>query len=212
MFFECEFPTAIAFQAQGGPGFSTTVNTGFSGYEQRNRNWALALGKWQIALDHKPQAYFQNVYDFWLAVGGKADSFRFLDPKDFQAFAQPCAEISSTTYQLQRTYTVGARSYVKPIKKPITSSVQKFNGSYCADTVVIYIGGAKQTSGWTLDSTTGIVTFASGPGGAVTADFEFHYPVRFDTDECQAVVEESDVAGGNALITWANVQLVEVRL
>ena len=39
-------------------------------------------------------------------------------------------------------------------------------------------------SGWTLDTTTGVVTFASAPGGGVIirAGFEFDVPVRFDTD------------------------------
>jgi len=64
MFFECEFPTAIAFQASGGQMFSTQINEGFSGYEQRNQNWSLPRGKWKIALDHKPLSYFQQVYDF----------------------------------------------------------------------------------------------------------------------------------------------------
>jgi uncharacterized protein (TIGR02217 family) len=224
MFFECEFPTAIAYAAQGGPSWSTVVNVGFSGYEQRNRAWALALGKWKIALYHKPQSYFQNVYDFWLAVGGRADAFRFKDHKDFQALGQPIgiADGNVKAFQLQRTYAVGSRSYVKPIRKPITSAVQKFDGTYCANTVVVYVGGSKQNSGWTVDSATGIVSCTDAPAGhlsspsvtdqIVTADFQFHYPARFDTDECQAVVEESDVEGGKALVTWADVNLVEVRI
>ena len=39
-------------------------------------------------------------------------------------------------------------------------------------------------SGWTVDTTTGSVTFATAPGAGVpiTAGFEFDVPVRFDTD------------------------------
>ena len=39
-------------------------------------------------------------------------------------------------------------------------------------------------SGWSVDTTTGLVTFAAAPapGVAVTAGYEFDVPVRFDTD------------------------------
>lgn len=209
-FFETEFPTAIAFDAVGGPAFNTTVNTGFSGYEQRNQNWAAALGKWKIELAYKPQSYFDSVYAFWLNVGGRADAFRFKDHKDFSAAAQACAEVSAGVYQLQKTYTVGARNYVRTIKKPVTSAVKKFDGSSCADTVTVYDGGVAAT-GWTLDETKGLITGLAA-GHTITADFEFHFPVRFDVDDLQAQIEPSDVPGGSALITWPNVQLVEVRL
>lgn len=213
-FLEVEFPRAIAFLAKGGPAFSTTVNKGFSGAEQRNQNWALALGKWEIALNLKPQTYFQNVYDFFLNVGGKANAFRFYDAKDCQAFAQPIGigAAGVTQFQLQRTYAVGSSSYVKPVCKPITSAVMRYDGSYLQNTVVVYVNGVAQGAGWTVDFTTGIVTFAAppAPGAVITADFQFNYPARFDTDECNAIIEESDVEGGNALITWSDVQLVEV--
>lgn len=219
-FFECEFPRDIAFQAQGGPGFSTQVNEGFSGFEQRNRNWKIARAKYQIALDHKPFAYFQQVYNFWLNVGGRADGFRFFDPKDNQAVDQVCALVvdspyTGRVYQLQNTYTAGPRSYTKTIVKPITSAVETFSGGYCSGAVSVEVAGSP-VSGWELDPTTGLLTLATAPGGSppavVTATFQFHIPVRFNTDECNAVIEESDVADGNMLVTWPDVALYETRL
>ena len=40
-------------------------------------------------------------------------------------------------------------------------------------------------SGWTVDTTTGVVTFTAAPAGGVIvrAGFEFDVPVRFDTDK-----------------------------
>jgi uncharacterized protein (TIGR02217 family) len=53
-----------------------------------------------------------------------------------------------------------------------------------AGTVRIALGGVEQPSGWSVNTTTGVVTFGSAPGAgvAVTAGFEFDVPVRFDTD------------------------------
>lgn len=216
-FFETEFPTKIAFQAQGGPSFSTTINIGFSGHEQRNRNWAFALSKWQIELSYKSLDYFQAVYNFWLAVGGRADAFRFKDAKDYSATGQSIGtgDGSNKIFQLVKTYTAGSRTYTRNIVKPVTSSVKKFDGTSCADTVKIYDNGTLKTAGtdYTLDYTTGIVTFTTAPaaGHAITADFEFHFPARFDMDDCQAVVEPSNVSGGKMLVSWPNVQIVETR-
>ena len=53
-----------------------------------------------------------------------------------------------------------------------------------AETVRVALGMVEQMSGWTLDATTGVVTFTTAPGNGaiVRAGFEFDVPVRFDTD------------------------------
>jgi uncharacterized protein (TIGR02217 family) len=62
---------------------------------------------------------------------------------------------------------------VQAAAKPVTGSV------------LVAVGGVP-ASGFTLDATTGIITFSAGsipaPGLSVTAGFEFDVPVRFDTD------------------------------
>lgn len=216
-FLELEFPRDIAYQAQGGPSWFTTIRRGFSGFEQPNQNWALPLGKWKIALDHKAFSYFQQVFRFWMKACGMANPFRFYDLKDCQAVDEPCAVVldspyTGRVYQLQNTYD-GALAVPKPVLKPITSGVQKFDGTYCRDTVSVAIAGVVQHSGWTLDETTGLLTFDSSPGSeAVTWSGQYHYPARFDMDDCQASIEESDSADGFALITWPDVALVEFRI
>jgi uncharacterized protein (TIGR02217 family) len=49
-----------------------------------------------------------------------------------------------------------------------------------AGTVKVYLDGVEQLWGWSVDTTTGVVTFGTAPamGVEVTADCEFDVPVR----------------------------------
>ena len=55
----------------------------------------------------------------------------------------------------------------------------------------VALGGVEQMSGWTVDTTTGVVTFDTAPaaGVAVTAGFAFDVPVRFDTDALDVTLD-----------------------
>ena len=50
---------------------------------------------------------------------------------------------------------------------------------------------AEQMSGWTLDSTTGVITFTTAPANGVIgrAGFEFDVPVRFDNDTLDVTLD-----------------------
>lgn len=226
-FFETEFPRAIGFTSTGGSAFNTYVNEGFSGFEHRNRNWVQSKGTWQILLNGKPQPYFEQVYNFMLNVGGKADAFRLFWALDFSASGATIATADGvkTQFQLQKQYVTNTRTYTRIVSKPITSRVKDFQGNSLTDTVKVYDNAVLQThnagyvSGggvqYTLDETTGVITFATAPtsGHIITADFQFHFPVRFDIDDMtNAQVIESDVYGGNAIITWSQVNLCEIRI
>ena len=66
-------------------------------------------------------------------------------------------------------------------------------------------GGA--APGWSVDTTTGLVTFNTPPalGVEVTADFEFDVPVRFDTDHMAVTIESY------RLHAWQQIPIVELR-
>lgn len=227
-FFETEFPRTVGFKCTGGPSFNTTVNAGFSGVEQRNKNWSLARAMYTVDLltpppsqfSGTPQQFIDLVHGFFLVVSGKGDAFRFYDHKDNTVTGQQIGigDGTNKSFQLIKSYTVGNRTYTRTIKKPITSAVSDYKGTALADTVKLYFGGVLQDAAtYTVDSTTGIVTVvggssAPGIGVVVTADCKFHYPVRFDTDSFPMQVEESDVNGGKAIISTGNLNLIEVRI
>ena len=58
-------------------------------------------------------------------------------------------------------------------------------------TVRVALGMVEQMSGWSLDATTGVVTFTTAPGSGVIvrAGFEFDVPVRFDTDTLDVTLD-----------------------
>lgn len=223
-FLEIEFPRAIAFHRIGSPsGWLTTVNQGISGQEQRNQNWGSSRGKWTCSVRTPSAAqrgsvsqanFVEILLAFHLNAGGKAIAFRLKDALDDQFTNQQIGvgTGSSHTLQLIKSYTIGGRTYIRNITKPIWHTVTDYAGNALTDTVTLAFNGTPQTYGvsWTLDPTTGLVTCTAPNTDVITASGQFHYPVRFDVDELPMRVEESDVAGGNPIVTIDSCPLVEV--
>lgn len=205
-----EFPRPIGFQRVGGPGFNTAIVAVQSGQEQRNRSWAYARAEYQASLVTpvsavgNTDAFIEAVRTFFLQVGGMADGFRFFDHLDYQATNEPLTLVSGSIYQLQKTYSLGGRTYVRPITKPITSSVVNYQGVNLANTVSITSGGTLVST----DHATGQVTL-SGVSGTPHASFQYHIPVRFTSDKFEPEVEAS--SSNNRIIKWNSLGLIEVR-
>lgn len=197
-FHEVRFPDDIAYGASGGPAYSTSVVATASGFEQRNANWSAARGKWDVSSGLKQQAQLDILIAFFRARKGKAYGFRFKDWTDYRATGQGLGTGDGTTkaFQLIKAYASGAGSETRTITKPVLG------------TAVPYLGGVKQTSGWSINTTTGLLTFVVAPaqGVAVTADFEFDVPVRFDTDSMDVTIENFN------LNQWSSIPIVEIRV
>lgn len=58
----------------------------------------------------------------------------------------------------------------------------------------------------------GLTDWAPATGVALTATYQYHFPVRFDTDKLALQLEESDVEGGNPIVTWNSIVLKELRI
>ena len=69
------------------------------------------------------------------------------------------------------------------------------------------LGTVEQMSGWTLDATTGLVTFTTAPGSGVIirAGFEFDVPVRFDSDSFDVTLDVERLG------SITSIPLVEIR-
>lgn len=185
--------------------------------EQRNRNWLFSRARWKVSL--KPTSDFAGdlqdwidfIYSLFMNAGGKADAFRFNDRKQNTATLSTILprDGGGEVYQLAKTYTIGGRTFTQNVYKPISTGIVDYQGNPLSSKpgfqdVQIYVGGTLQTSGYTLDHTTGGVTFGGAPGGDVTATFQFDYPARLDTDDLDMQLNAGDVGA------WGSVDIVEV--
>jgi uncharacterized protein (TIGR02217 family) len=203
MFHEIRFPTAIAFHSTGGPERKTEIVTLGSGFEERNAVWANSRRRYDAGYGVKSLDDLHAVLAFFEARNGRLAGFRFKDWGDFKSCApgaavspldQPATVIDATHVQLTKTYASGPSSWTRVIAKPV------------AGTLRVAVDGTEATSGFTVDSTTGIVAFAAAPSGAVTAGFEFDVPVRFDTDVLS--INLASFAAGDI----PSLPLVEIRI
>ena len=182
-FHEIRFPDNISRGARGGPERRTQVVELASGDEERNASWANSRRRYDVAYGIRRADDLATVVAFFEARNARLFGFRYKDWADYKS-SLPSLAISPTdqqigtgngslkTFQLSKRYTSGAQSWTRTIAKPV------------AGTIMIALGLVEQMSGWTLDATTGVVTFTTAPGSGVIvrAGFEFDVPVRFDTD------------------------------
>src|SRR5262249_10181812 len=124
---------------------------------------------------------------------------------DCIAANEPMVLVTGSIWQLQKTYSLGGRTYIRTITKPITGSVVDYKGVAMANTVSIVSGGTLGSS----DHTTGQITL-SGVSGTPHASCKYHIPVRFTSDKFEPEIEESNVGAG-AIIKWNSLGLIEVR-
>jgi uncharacterized protein (TIGR02217 family) len=155
------------------------------------------------------QAWIDGMLGFFMAGAGKALPFRTQDVLDYQAWQQTMIPLGGNQFQLQKIYVMGARAYTRIITKPAINGVDG-SGNPIPGFLNIYVGGVLQTSGYTVDYETGIVTCTGFDGTTALVDFQFDVFLRFDTDWLALAVEESFVSGGQPLGSWDSFPMIEV--
>ena len=182
-FHDVRFPDNISRGARGGPERRTQIVELASGDEERNASWANSRRRYDVAYGIRRADDLAAVVAFFEARNGRLHGFRFKDWGDHKSCLPSGTSVptdqligtgdgATTTFQLVKRYASGSQTWVRKITKPV------------AGTVRVALDGAEQLSGWTVDTTTGVLTFDTAPaaGVAITAGFAFDVPVRFDTD------------------------------
>ena len=184
-FHEKRFPLRLSLTSSGGPGRQTDIVSLSNGREARNRRWRFSRRRYDVGTAVRSVSDLYAVLEFFEARGGQLHGFRFRDPVDGSS-APPGAAVTpldqllgtgdgeTAAFQLVKAYGDGAAVERRPVRKPAAGSVR------------IALDGVEMTSGFSVDATTGIVTFAAGhmpgEGTEIRAGFDYDVPVRFDTD------------------------------
>jgi uncharacterized protein (TIGR02217 family) len=197
------FPEHITTGAVGGPMYSTTVAYTTSGSVQRNQNWAYPRHRYEISQGIKNDADWRAADAFFRKARGRAHSFRLKDWTDYELAVadSELTQITSTTFQLAKVYGSD---------EPTFREVRRLT-RIVAGTLQVFLNGALQASpaNYTVDLDTGVVTFASAPGGATrTASCEFDVPCMFEFDEREAELVHR-APNGESLLRWESIRIVE---
>jgi uncharacterized protein (TIGR02217 family) len=172
----------LAWSVTKAPIFQTRIQRAASGRELRALDYPFPL--WQFTLvfaflRDNPNAGFdelRTLMGFYLSCQGAFGSFLFQDPSDYQVTGQYIAEGDSSTsvFQLQRTMGTSLPSggFAEPTVAPNTVDAIYFDGI------------TQDAAGYSVDPSTGLVTFATPPGTGlvITADFSYWFRCRFVDD------------------------------
>lgn len=191
-----DYGTTVSIQ------FKTTIVTMGSGAEQRNAGWHQPLLRFGVGQQGCLNANLQTFLQFHADRKGSFEGFRFKDWADYQAKRQyiGTGNGSTTQFQLYKSYTVAGHSVNRPIVKPV------------AGTVKIYLADAELTSGWSVNTVNGLITFTTAPVGVITADFEFDVPVRFQEDKISLRFLAFEGGTNEKIFNWENLSLTEIRI
>lgn len=189
-FHEVQFPTDISKGSSGGPMRKTDIVELVSGFEERNAAMANSKRTYDAGMGLRNVNDLHDVIEFWEARFGQLYGFRWKDWADYKScktgrnVSETDQQIgvgdgTTTAFQLVKNYVSGVGGYARSIRKPV------------AGTVKVALDDVNQTSGWSVDTTTGIVTFTSAPGNGVvvSAGYEFDVPVRFDADSLSISID-----------------------
>jgi uncharacterized protein (TIGR02217 family) len=199
-FHPVRFPLDIALGAHGGPERLTDIVTLASGAEQRNARWANSRRRYNAGYGVKSRDDMQAVLAFFEERRGRFHSFLWRDALDFSSnggsgaptpFDQPIGSGDGVTkvFHLTKRYGASFDPYFRPITKPVAGSVR------------LAVAATERTSGFAVDTLTGLVTFTTAPasGTLITAGFLFDVPVRFDTDRLDIELSGFDAANAPVL-------------
>lgn len=213
--FEPLFPEFVNYGSSGGPGWNTAVIETDGGAEERTARWSEARRRYNAAFGIKSQDQLQEIREFYMAQQGALGEFRFKDWSEYSSTENGITNIEKgnvvtptdvvlgvadgirTAFQLIKKYEDPTKTQIRNIYKPRSG------------TVLIAFDGVEQLSGWSVDTTTGIILFTVAPPDTieVTAGFEFDVPCRFAgaADDQLKITVEAFEAGS------LTIPLLEVR-
>lgn len=200
------FPEHLSVGSRLGPGYRTTIVRTASGSEYRNQQITKPLHRYDVRKALQTASDVADLLSFFHATRGAAFGFRFWDAYDHSTASDHTSapddedveigtgDSTETDFQLAKLYSYGGETMLRTITLPEAGSV------------VVAVDGVAQTLGsdFTVDTATGIITFASAPaeGASVTAGCEYYVPCRFgqETDRWLSISGDQQVSAMQSII------------
>ena len=200
------------------PRWSTEIVIADSGDEQVNQRWSHPLHKYNLPEAVRSMDVFNGIRDHWLIMRGPAHTWPFRDPLDHASvpLLQPARTPDTSaqdqvlcigdgytrSFQIRKTYTRGSQSYLRTITLPVVNTLRIWREGQGAS------AAGEMTTGWSVNRTTGIVTFDEAPalGRLHKWGGLFDVPVRFESDDAFDGIAQAFGVGG-----FADITLLETR-
>ena len=172
----------LAWSVTKSPTFQTRIQRAVSGRELRALDYPYPLWQFTLVFDllrDNPSAGYdelRTLMGFFMLCRGAFGTFLFRDPSDDRVVGQQIGvgDASTAVFQLQRTMgtMLPGGGFQEPIVAPDAVSAVYFNGI------------TQSPSSYSVDASTGLVTFNTAPGGGliITADYSYYFRCRFIDD------------------------------
>ncbi|HEX3885258.1 MAG TPA: DUF2460 domain-containing protein [Stellaceae bacterium] len=173
------FPTlpGLSWSVSKQPRFATRIQRAVSGRELRaldqpNPIWSWTL-TYSLLRDGGLYDELRTLMGFFLDRQGAFAAFLYADPTDNAVVGQALGTGDGSTTAFQLVRTMGG--FAEPVTAP----------NAVAD---VYVNGVVQSPGsYSVDGSTGLVTFTAPPPASevVSADFTYYFRVRFADDAAE---------------------------
>lgn len=171
MFLEERLPACVRLGASWSENYDVIITRTASSSEYRQLVQPFPIRRFRVSyIRDDVDTLYDEIVALYHRVYGTFAGFRVKSLDDFTsnnnvdpptAFDQPLVLVSTGVYQLQKEYGTGEPGLsigypVRTIFKPVSGTVKVSIGS-------------SEVTGWTVDTTTGLVTFAANNSKAITA-------------------------------------------
>lgn len=166
-------PEWVAIGLQGGRAWRTSLVVTRGGQRSANKNWPVPLGEWSISFINRTRAEIRQIVSMLNVLNGSFHRCRFLDPFDYNIRQIPMLRLTSTTFQIRQRFTYAGSTFYLTVKKPAQNDPSR----------IVTLGGVPTTD-YTINETTGVVTFNSAVATTVSPRYTgmYHVPVYFLTE------------------------------
>lgn len=184
-FLEERLPVNVRIGASFADDYNVEISRTAGGREYRRIVHPFPSRRFRVSFTAENADLYNDVLALYHRAYGKYAGFRVKAINDWStngtvgtptALDQELVLVSAGVYQLVKAYGTNGTA-LSGVGYPYRKLFKPVSG-----TVLIAVAGVPQASGWTVDTTTGLVTFAVDPGAAmVTGGCQFDIPCRFDS-------------------------------